>query len=333
MLLFPKTVLVWDRKTKSYRENILQIWIKAIHSIGLAVFASVPGVVLYWLGFFTLIWRLLAVPIKQTSSQNRIPSAAESAELGAEIRQRLISLIEAVETQIGQVAIAVAEKEGVLMVHPKLTEEIRRRPDSTLLEGALSICFRPKNDFQRFAQTWQLNVNRLSGEHNTHEVLRDKATILTTYITYNLNISSEVYEGIGVSQPKLSYKQEVRVRLEEAACWFRVVGEIAAHTLGDERFPFMGYVSERLAHLLALEGAPPHLICKLMAARSAEYCKYKDWIPKEGQNGDGTLLWEAAKNVGRVTGISQHPSFLLCFSLCFMQRYKKAMILELLRCD
>jgi hypothetical protein len=279
-----------------------------------------------------VIWRVSAVPTKVRDMIKVEPlSPAESAELGAEIRQRLMSLLDKVEGKIGQPAVALAEKEGVLMTHPKLLEEIRTQPDGEVLEAALGMCFPTPDMARKLAQTWQFNVKRFAGKPNTVAVLRDKSAVLTTCIMYSLSASQEAYAKIPNFAVKPDYEQETKVRLEEAACWLRVVSEIAFNALGDDRYLFIDYFSEDLAHSLALEGASPNVICGVMSARSASYAKYKEWVPREGQDAEGTLFWEAAKNSGKITGADRYPLFLLYFGMFFLQRYKKAMIFELLR--
>jgi len=51
--------------------------------------------------------------------------AYKAAMSGAEIRGRFFTVIEEVEAKLGGPAIGIASAEGVLMVHPKLEEELR----------------------------------------------------------------------------------------------------------------------------------------------------------------------------------------------------------------
>ena len=94
----------------------------------------------------------------------------------------------------------------------------------------------------------------------------------------------------------------------------------------------MDHFQDNFANLLALQGAPPDLICQTMADRTDEYEKYRKWIPDRDEGTGGTLLWEAAKHVGEPFGVraSGNPFFLMIFGMRFVERFKQALVYELL---
>ena len=49
------------------------------------------------------------------------------------------TVVEEVEAKLGGLAIGIASAEGVLMVHPKLEEELRKQPDADFLKLRLHI--------------------------------------------------------------------------------------------------------------------------------------------------------------------------------------------------
>src|ERR1700730_7054322 len=64
-----------------------------------------------------------------------------AATSGADRRSQLFSVVDRLEREMGQLVIAYAEKEGVLMTHPRLTDELRKRPDGQVLDHAITLCF------------------------------------------------------------------------------------------------------------------------------------------------------------------------------------------------
>jgi hypothetical protein len=256
----------------------------------------------------------------------------QSAVSGAQRRQRLISLIEKVEAQIGQMAIALAEKEGVLMIHPKLTEEIRKQPDTNILEPELGLCF-PTPDGKRRANTgWPATVRSYRGRPNTDDLLGEKAAIMATLVTCNLDLGIHLYEEMRDRQNtlELSDEQETSVKLEEAACWCRIIDELAYGFLGQNRSLFMDYFGDSIAEILALQGIPPDLICQTLRERMAEYGQYRKWVPEGKEGPKGTLLWEVAKHVGNPLQLSQDLLFLTTFGLRVMQHVESMMVQDLL---
>ncbi len=265
--------------------------------------------------------------------------AAESARFGAELRERLILLIEKTETEIGQLALGFAEKEGVMMVHPKLLDQIRQQPDCAILEPALYLCFPTTDARRRVNAEWPSTVKRYRDKANTKDTLREKSLALAGFITNNLDVAASIYTESGgkitldptTPADELAEEQEMQARLEEAACWYRVIDELAFRYLGsDDRALFMDHLQDHLVHILALEGLPPDVICAVMYERTQEYGRYQRWVPEEGKGTKGTLLWEAAKHVGAPIGAGRHPVFLHAFGLGFLERLQQALVPELL---
>jgi hypothetical protein len=87
--------------------------------------------------------------IFQTRQQRRDAkqSCAEAAASGADTRSRLFSVVDRLEAEMGQLVIAFAQKEGVLMTHPRLTEELHKLPDgATTRKRNLALLHNPKCD-------------------------------------------------------------------------------------------------------------------------------------------------------------------------------------------
>lgn len=255
-----------------------------------------------------------------------------SAVFGAQTRQRLISLIEQVEAQIGQMAIAVAEKEGVLCIHPRLTEEIQKQAHKYLLESALGWCFPTPDGKRRANNDWPATVRNYRERPNTDDLLGEKAAILAAFIACNLDLGIQLYEEMRDSQntSELSEERNNSVKLEEAACWCRIIDELAHGVLGQKRSLFMDYFGDNIAEILALEGMPPDLICQTLRERMAEYGQYRRWVPEGKEGTKGTLLWEAAKHVGNPLQLGQHPLFLMTFGLRVIQHLESMMVQDLL---
>ncbi|MGH7054721.1 MAG: hypothetical protein ACREFA_13005, partial [Stellaceae bacterium] len=92
---------------------------------------------------------------------------AESAMLGAEIRQRVFSVIEAVESEIGQHAVVIAQDTGVLMVHPQLTEAFKKVPGGDLIEHSFYLCFPTPAASQVVNKDWPSWVQAYKSRPNT----------------------------------------------------------------------------------------------------------------------------------------------------------------------
>ncbi len=215
------------------------------------------------------------------------------------------------------------------MTHPALEEELRKQPDGQLLENAIVTCFPAPDSARRVVETWPSYVRTFSKKDNSQSILMDKSSLLVSYVFHNSDITAEVYNSIAPNAGWLDHDHG-NTKLEEAACWFRVVAVLSRQSLGEEHKLFIRSFASSLAHFLALEGFDPDEICSLLAARSSEYRDYKYWMPEHGGDGAGTLLWEAGKNIEKATGMPMLPLFPAHFCHFFLQRFKKAMIQELL---
>jgi hypothetical protein len=262
--------------------------------------------------------------IKRALENSRKPQGADkTAVAGAEIRQRFFTLVKEVEANLGGPALGIASAEGVLMVHPKLQEELRKQPDAEVLEVALTHCFTTTDARQRLNEGWPLQVARYRGKANSETVLREKSSLLAAYVVSNLD-AAEMAEG------ETSDEQDCFVRVEEAAVWYRVLYELAFRFLRGQHKIFVEHLQDDLAMNLALLGSPPDLIIETMAARTQEYAKYREWVPAENAGAEGTLVWEAAKHVGEPIGLKTHPGFLVQFVIRFLEKLDHALIHELL---
>jgi hypothetical protein len=264
--------------------------------------------------------------------------AAKSAALGAETRQRVFSVIETVEAELNQLAVVIAQDTGVLMMHPKLIEEVRKHPDREIIEHALTLCFSTPAASRLLNENWPATVYKYKSLLNTEDVLREKAMIFAAYVTNNLDAgTTEIRAHLDIYAPEISEEQtqnqEGLVRLEEAACWYRIIDELAYRLLPDEqRSLFMDHFEDHLANLLALQGASPDVLSQTLAKRTNEYGDYRKWIPEKDEGTKGTLLWEAAKHVGEPFGYraSGNPIFLMKFGVRFLERLERALVHELL---
>jgi hypothetical protein len=146
----------------------------------------------------------------------------------------------------------------------------------------------------------------------------------------NLDTAIETYRKLHEKEPELTDEEEITLKIEEAACWYRVIDELAWRYIRDKRDLFADYFLDSLADLLALQGASPDFICGTIAKRSEEYAGYKEWVSSTDQGMRDTLLWEAAKYVSRAIGIDHDPIFWVTFGACLLDRVKRGLIYELL---
>lgn len=253
------------------------------------------------------------------------------ARLGAETRQQLLKLIEEVEAEIGQTALAFAQDVGAMGVHPKLIELLRDEPgDSLLHESTLYVAFPTPYGRRRFNEQWPSAVGKYHGRHNSKELLREKGHILASLIANNLDIAISIFPQTGENVRELTDEQETAVRLEEAALWNRIIFQLAHGYLGSDFTLFMDFFEDSLANVLALQGAPPDSIFSAMKDRTIEYARYCKWIPSDDEGTGGTLLWEAAKHIGETLDCSTNPFFLIKFGVIFIERLNRALVYEFL---
>jgi hypothetical protein len=267
--------------------------------------------------------RAKALIRKAWENSGRPQGAYKAAISGAEIRRRFFALVEEVEAKLGVLAVGVASAEGVLMVHPKLREEIRKQPDADVLEIAFTHCFMTRDARRRSKESWPRHVARYRGKNNSEAELREKSSLLATYVICSLDAAE-------MAEDETSDEQVCIAQVEEAAVWYRVLDELAFRFLRGQRGILMDFLQDDLALNLALMGSPPDLIDGTMAARSREYADYRQWVPAENAGAKGTLLWEAAKHVGEPIGLNTHPVFLLQFGTRFLEKLDSTSVYELL---
>jgi len=161
-----------------------------------------------------------AIMRKAWENSGKPQGAYKAATTGAEIRDRFFAVIEEVEAKLGSPAIGIASAEGVLMVHPKLEEELRKQPDADVLEVALTHCFITTDGRRRLNESWPSQVVRYRGKANSDETLREKSGLLAAYVVNNLDAAE-------MAESETSDEQDCIVRVEEAAIWYRVLDELA----------------------------------------------------------------------------------------------------------
>lgn len=262
--------------------------------------------------------------IKQAWEKSGKPQGAyKAATHGAEIRGRFFSVVERTEAELDAPAIGIATAEGVLMVHPKLQEELRKQPDADILALALTYCIITADARRQLNEAWPAQVANYRGTANSESVLREKSELLAAYVVSNLDATE-------MAESETSEEQDCIVRVEEAAVWYRVLDELAFRFLHDQRDTFMDFLQDALALHLALLGSSPNLIDQTMAARSREYANCRQWLPADNAGAKGMLFWEAAKHVGEPIGLQMHPVFLLQFGNQFLKKLNGALIRQLL---
>jgi hypothetical protein len=129
---------------------------------------------------------------------------------------------------------------------------------------------------------------------------------------------------------KLAARRKDCAPLLQAACWYQIVNELTYGFIRKHNPLFSDHFLDHLAHMLALQGVPPDLICRMMAERSQEYGQYREWCSSDDSRMAGTLLWHAGKHVGMPFGFEHHFMFNTMFGTLFLMRVKRALIYELL---
>ena len=216
------------------------------------------------------------------------------------------------------------------MTHPLLTEELRERPDGDLLESAISLCFITPNAIERLNALWPERVASYRSRSNTDDIVREKATVLTAYVVHNLGVAVEASRDVLKDERDITEDQEIIVKIEEAALWYRLIDELSYVQFPEQRLRFMSFFEDNLSNVLALQGAEPETITATMAARSEEYAQYRDWVACDNQSVAGTLLWNAAKHIAVPLGCEHDPIFTTLFAERFINRVVQAMVYELL---
>ena len=258
---------------------------------------------------------------------------ARSAEWGADIRDRLLTLADQVEKETGKPAIVFAA-DGTL-INPRLIEALsKRNDDGRILRHSISSCFVNPQEIQHLNETWPTTVKRYHCRPNSGEVIHEKATLLAVFVVHNLNVAVEACEQLKAAgfqgiEESLTEEQELLVKCEEAALWYRSIDEYAYALIREFRSLFVDYFLDILAQQLGLQGASPKLICRTMVERSKEYSQYREWTADVDRIA-GTLLWNASKHVGGPFGLERHFMFTMLFGTLFLMREERALIYELL---
>jgi hypothetical protein len=271
--------------------------------------------------------------IERAARESREPNGcAKSAELGADIRHRLLTVVDEIQMETGKPAVVFAEDRT--LTDERLHEALHKRNDGKLLELSITSCFVNPQQAQYANDTWPATVKQYQSRPNGEEELIEKATILATFVVHNLDTALEVLiqlnaAGFGGVQLELTEEQVIKAQIEEAACWYRVIDELVYGIIRESRRFFVDHFLDKLAYLLALQGAPPDLICRTMEERSQEYAQYREWTADMDRIA-GTLLWNAAKHVGLPVGLPEHFMFTILFGNFFLMRVKRALVYELL---
>ena len=231
---------------------------------------------------------------------------------------------------MGQLVIVYAQQEGVLMTHPRLTEELRKRPDGEVLDLAIPLCFVTPAATTRLNADWPERVMKYRGRQNTDETISEKASVLTAYVVHNLGVGTEVSKDVLKDEREINDEQELSVNVEEACLWYRLIDELAYLNIPDQRSRFMDFFEDNLAEQLALKGVRPATICGTLSERSEEYGPYREWVSSDPDKMAGTLFWNAAKRIGAPIGFERHFLFTHVFGTLFLRRLKRASVRELL---
>jgi hypothetical protein len=257
----------------------------------------------------------------------------EAAALGADMRKRLFSVVDRLEAEMGQLVIAYAQLEGVLMTHPRLTEELGKRPDGEVLDLAIPLCFVTPAATARLNADWPNRVASYRSRPNKDEMISEKAAVLTAYVVHNLGIGTEVSKDVLKDEREINDEQELAVKVEEAFLWYRLIDEAAYLAIPGQRYRFMDFFEDNLSQQLALQGAEPATICRTLSARSEEYARYREWVSGAPDKMAGTLFWNAAKRIGAPIGFEHHFLFTQVFGTLLLGRLKRSFIRELLTGD
>jgi hypothetical protein len=263
--------------------------------------------------------------IEHALRESRKPKGcAKSAEFGADIRDRLLTVVEEIESQTGEPAVIFAA-DGTL-TDPRLIDALYQRwDDGELLKLSIGSCFVNPNTTQYVNETWTATVQRYYSCPNNPDLIDEKATVLAAFVVHNLDAGTEARRTlIGEGQSELTRDKEIAAKIEEAACWYRIIDEFAYHRIREHRTLFVGRFLDTLVRELALGGAPPDSICPILAARSEEYGRYKELFLDE------LFLWNAAKHVAVPVGYECHHLFTKLFGIYLMERVERALIFELL---
>ena len=246
----------------------------------------------------------------------------------------MLTLVEEIEKETGKPAVIFAA-DGTL-TDARLIEALDKRgDDGELLKLSIDSCFVNPHATQYVNESWPATVKGYQHRPNSEELIGEKATLLAAFVVYNLDAALEARRELkaarfGGAEQELTEDQIILLKLEEAACWYRIVDELAYGFIREHRPLFVDHFLDNLAHLLALQGVPPDLICQTMRERSQEYSRYREWVSNDINRMAGTLLWNAAKHVGVPIGFERHFMYTTTFGILFLMRVNQALVYELL---
>jgi len=166
-------------------------------------------------------------------------TCAEAAASGADTRDRLLTVVEEIEKETGDLSIVFAA--DATLIDPRLIQMLETRPDGELLRLAIDSCFVNPNAAQYVNEQWLATVERHQSRPNTDELIRAKATILTAYVIHNLGVGVEVAKDVLKDSRGISEAQELSVKLEEACLWYRLMDELAYVYIPDHQSRFMDF--------------------------------------------------------------------------------------------
>jgi len=228
------------------------------------------------------------------------------------------------ERQTREPAVVLAA-DGTLTDQRLIEALHQRRDDGELLKLAIPSCFVNPNSTQYVNETWPATVERYYSRPTTPELIDEKATGLPAFVVHNLDAGTEAHRTImGEGQSELTRDKQVIVKIEEAACWYRIVDEFAYRRIREHCSLFVDLFLDTLVRELALGGAQPNLICPILAERSEEYSKYGQLFLDE------RFLWNVAKHVAVPAGYEQLHLFTKIFGIYLMERVERSLIFELL---
>ena len=247
----------------------------------------------------------------------------------------MLTLVEEIEKETGEPAVVFAA--DATLTHPRLIQALnRRREDGELLKLSIGSCFVNPHATQYYVhESWPPTVKRYQSLPNSDELIHEKATILAAFVVHNLDAALETRRELkaarfGGAEQELTEDQIILLKLEEAACWYRIVDELAYVFIREHRPLFVDHFLDKLADLLALQGTPADLICRTMVERSQEYAQYREWTSADANGMAGTLLWNVGKHASVPVGLEGHFTFIVMFGTLFLTRLKRALVRELL---
>ena len=151
---------------------------------------------------------------------------ARSAEWGADIRDRLLTLADQVEKETGKPAVKFSA-DGRL-INPGLIEALSKLSyDGEILRLSIGSCFVHPQETENINETWPTTVKQYHGRPNSGDVTREKATLLAVFVVHNLNVAVEACEQLKVAgyqgvEQTLTQEQELLLKCEEAALGIEV---------------------------------------------------------------------------------------------------------------